>query len=312
MRKIALSLAILGATLVPVLYTAPAHAQATRTWISGVGDDANPCSRTAPCKTFAGAISKTAAGGEIDNLDTGGFGALTITKSITLDGGGGAVASVLTSGTPGITVAAGTTDVVILRNLQFQGLLGNGSSPSGAGTTGINITSGATVNIEHVTITGFAQNGISDTRTAGGTKLFVKDTIVQNSAGTGVALAAGATNNAVLEDVHVIGNGNGVTAATGNNVIISRSVVSGNTTNGVSAVTNGQMLVDNTEVVGNGTGANSTAVGAVVFANSDIYFNTTAFAGTSWSYGNNRVLGNGSLGGSLVTPGAATNDHGQE
>ena len=65
-----------------------ANAQATRTWISGVGDDANPCSRTAPCKTFAGAISKTAAGGEIDVLDPGGFGAVTITKAITLDGGG--------------------------------------------------------------------------------------------------------------------------------------------------------------------------------------------------------------------------------
>src|SRR5260221_13453148 len=63
-------------------------AQASRTWVSGVGDDANPCSRTAPCKTFAGAISKTAAGGEIDALDPGGFGAVTITKAITLDGGG--------------------------------------------------------------------------------------------------------------------------------------------------------------------------------------------------------------------------------
>src|SRR5579859_7309954 len=75
------------------------NAQATRTWVSGVGDDANPCSRTAPCKTWAGAISKTAPGGEIDALDPGGFGALTITKSITLDGGGGQVASVLVAGT---------------------------------------------------------------------------------------------------------------------------------------------------------------------------------------------------------------------
>src|SRR5438477_3797204 len=49
-----------------------AFAQATRTWVSGVGDDVNPCSRTAPCKTFAGAISKTAGGGEIDVLDPGG------------------------------------------------------------------------------------------------------------------------------------------------------------------------------------------------------------------------------------------------
>ena len=99
----------------------PASAQATRTWVSGVGDDGNDCSRTAPCKTFAGAISKTATGGEIDALDPGGFGAVTITKAITLDGGGGQVASVLVSGTNGITVAAGASDVVTLKNLSFQG-----------------------------------------------------------------------------------------------------------------------------------------------------------------------------------------------
>src|SRR5213594_3097278 len=95
-----------------------AAAQATRTWVSGVGDDANPCSRTAPCKTFAGAISKTADGGEIDCIDPGGFGTLTITKSITIDGGGGQVASILASGVNGIIVNAGTNDVVILRNLR--------------------------------------------------------------------------------------------------------------------------------------------------------------------------------------------------
>src|SRR5579864_2852859 len=118
------------------LFSAPAHAQATRTWVSGVGDDANPCSRTAPCKTFAGAISKTAAGGEIDALDPGGFGALTITKSITIDGGGGQVASVLVAGTNGMNVSAGATDFVTIRNMRFDGLLGNGTGQ--AGTPGTN------------------------------------------------------------------------------------------------------------------------------------------------------------------------------
>src|SRR5688572_33130134 len=79
--------------------------QATRTWVSGVGDDVNPCSRTAPCKTLAGAISKTATGGEISILDPGGFGAVTITKSITIDGGG-IIGSILSSGTNGIVVNA--------------------------------------------------------------------------------------------------------------------------------------------------------------------------------------------------------------
>src|SRR5580698_1587724 len=104
MRKIALAFAILGTTLVSTLWTAPAQAQASRTWVSGVGDDANPCSRTAPCKTFAGAISKTLAGGEIDCLDPGGFGGITITKAITLDCSG-TYGSVLVSGTNGITVS---------------------------------------------------------------------------------------------------------------------------------------------------------------------------------------------------------------
>src|SRR5215831_10640886 len=101
--------------LVLSTFVSVAHAQATRTWISGVGDDANPCSRTAPCKTIAGAISKTAVAGEIDALDPGGFGAITITKSITLDGSA-TLAGILVSGTNGITVQAGSSDVVIIRN----------------------------------------------------------------------------------------------------------------------------------------------------------------------------------------------------
>src|ERR1700692_969579 len=133
MRNIKQIRNIVTAVLLPLSLAVPAVAQATRTWVSGVGDDANPCSRTAPCKTFAGAISKTAAGGEIDALDPGGFGGGTITKSITLDGGGGQVASVLVATTNGINVNAQATDVVIIRNVRFDGLLGNGGSPGNAG-----------------------------------------------------------------------------------------------------------------------------------------------------------------------------------
>src|SRR5690242_18997435 len=124
------------------------HAQATRTWVSGVGDDANPCSRTPPCKTFAGAMSETAAGGEIDALDPGGFGAVTITKSITIDGGGGQVASVLVSGANGIVVAAGPSDVVTLRNLRLHGIRRSGF----ASLNGVEIISGAAVHIENCQI----------------------------------------------------------------------------------------------------------------------------------------------------------------
>ena len=123
--------------------------------MSGVGDDATPCSRTAPCKTWAGAISKTAPGGEIDALDPGGFGALTITKSITLDGGGGQVASVLVAGTNGINISAGPADVVTIRNVRFDGL-GAGVGSGSPGLVGINVLTAKAVHLEHITIFGFS------------------------------------------------------------------------------------------------------------------------------------------------------------
>jgi len=115
MRKLAFLMAFFGALLVALVLTTRAQAQASRTSVSGVGDDANPCTRVAPCKTFAGAISKTAPGGEIDCLDPGGFGAVTITKSITIDCGAGQVGSILAAGTNGINVSAAATDVVRIR-----------------------------------------------------------------------------------------------------------------------------------------------------------------------------------------------------
>src|SRR5215469_5598184 len=181
MRKInllaCLAVVLSGTTLV--------SAQASRTWVSGVGDDANPCSRTAPCKTFAGAISKTAPGGEIDALDPGGFGALTITKSITLDGGGGQVASVLVAGTNGIVVAAGAGDNVIIRNMRLDGLLGGGNG--NAGLTGIRFISGKSLSVENCVIFGFAQNGI-ETALNQNTQAFVHifNTSISNVGGDGI------------------------------------------------------------------------------------------------------------------------------
>src|ERR1700752_4115761 len=141
-------LAIIVSCFALAFTAAPAQAQATRTWVSGVGDDVNPCSRTAPCKTFAGAISKTAAGGEIDALDPAGFGAVTITKGITIDGGGGQVASILVSGTNGIVVQAGPADVVTLRNLRMNGIEGTGAG----GLNGIRYLAGAALHVEKCNI----------------------------------------------------------------------------------------------------------------------------------------------------------------
>ncbi|MEO7716402.1 MAG: hypothetical protein ABIY70_09370 [Capsulimonas sp.] len=158
---------IAGAALA---FATSAHAQATRTWVSGVGDDVNPCSRTAPCKTFAGAISKTAAGGEIDTLDPGGYGAVTITKSITIDGGG-SHSSILFSGTNGVIVNAAATDIVTLRNLSLNG------AGSTLGLNGIRYIAGGALNVQKCNIFSFSNYGIDVSLTAAG-KLTLKDTTI--------------------------------------------------------------------------------------------------------------------------------------
>jgi hypothetical protein len=179
---LALTMAFFGLLAIPTL----ASAQATRTWVSGVGDDVNPCSRTAPCKTFAGAISKTAVGGEISVLDPGGFGALTITKSISIVGVG-AEASILASGTNGITVsAAGAT--VSIRGLSIEG--------AGTGLNGINIVDASNVHVEDCVIRGFTQAGIQ-LGTANATRVHIRHaSIFQNA--VGVQINAGAASNGVL------------------------------------------------------------------------------------------------------------------
>jgi hypothetical protein len=135
---------------VSTVVTTGAFAQASRTWVSGVGDDANPCSRTAPCKTFAGAISKTAPNGQISVLDPGGFGAVTITKAITLDGAG-TLASITSAVQNAITINAGVNDNVTIRNLQIDGL--------GTGLAGVNVLSAKSVTIDHVAIFGMGDGG---------------------------------------------------------------------------------------------------------------------------------------------------------
>jgi hypothetical protein len=160
------------------------RAQATRTWVSGVGDDVNPCSRTAPCKTFAGAISKTATNGEIDTLDPGGFGAVTITKSITLDGTG-TLGSIIGSQTTGILInLTSTTDTA--KSVKIRGLTINGA---GTGINGINIMAASNVSVEGCIIDGFTKNGIN----AQTGMLFVKNSSIRSNAGAGISVGTGAT-----------------------------------------------------------------------------------------------------------------------
>lgn len=284
-------LAVLFGVSAPLLASDPAHAQASRTRVSGVGDDVNPCSRTAPCKTFAGAISKTAAGGEINCLDPGGFGTLTITKSITVNCHD-AVGSILAAGTNGININAAVTDRVVLRNLQIQGF--------NTGLVGIRILQVGIVSIEDCVVSQFTQGGIRDSRTNANGKLLIKNTEVSLNTGAGVAVAGAATNSVAIDGLRSFGNGFGIASATGNNVTAKRSTFAGNTT-GVESDPGGSLTVDDSAITGNGTGVQ--ASGNLRLSNNDINFNNTAFTGSPSTYGNNRVFGNGAIGANLTSVG---------
>ena len=263
-----------------------AHAQATRTWVSGVGDDANPCSRTAPCKTFAGAISKTAASGEIDTLDPGGFGGVTITKSITLDGTSG-LAGVLVSGTNGIVVNASSSDVVILRNLDINGI--------GSGTNGVLILGAGKVQIENCRIYRFSGRGIEDQRTAG--HLSVTNTTVISNGQTGIlAMAPGgsSTLNVTVDHVQMYGNGNSGLAITGGaRATVVHSSATSNTAVGFYADSGATLDLDDSVASGNGnTGIMAYRGGTVRLSNTTVTNNPTGLSGPILSYGTNRIAGN--------------------
>ena len=210
---------------ITLMFTSLAQAQATRTWVSGVGDDANPCSRTAPCKTFAGAISKTAMGGEINTIDAGGFGAVTITKSITIDGTG-AQASILASGTYGISINI-TQPEDAAKTVRIRGLSINGAA---TGIHGIRVIAANRVFVEDTVIDGFTKHGITvEANTP--TQVFVKDTTIRNNEGSGINVMSGGSQ-VIVSDVTVIYNGTGLAAAGGSIISFKNNIIYGNKKDG--------------------------------------------------------------------------------
>jgi hypothetical protein len=261
---------------VGILWSSIGVAQATRTWVSGVGDDANPCSRTAPCKTFAGAISKTAPSGEIDVLDPGGFGALTITKPIIIDGGD-SQSGVLVAGTNGFAVSAGPTDAVVVRHLKFNGL-----GPTGSSLAGIKFLSGGSLTVEDCVIEGFggaSSFGIDFEPTSGTTaSLQVTNTIIRNNTG-GIMIGNSATKTtAQIVDCTITGNGRAaVRADTNATVMVSRTIASGGA-NGFTACSVGSgspiLSVDESSATNNagfGIGAGgATCTGGIVYLSNSV------------------------------------------
>jgi hypothetical protein len=290
----------------------PASAQATRTWVSGVGDDVNPCSRTAPCKTFAGAISKTAPGGEINCLDPAGFGAVTITKSITIDCTG-TLGGILASSTTGVIVN-GAGAIVTLRGLEI-----NGGPPNLPGVNGVRFLQGSRVSIEDCTIYNFlgaAPNGfgviVNNTSTA--VTLVIRNTVIRNNgtavSGGGVALIPTGTGTvkATLNNVQIGGhfqailmNSNGTSGIAGVQATIDGTTIEGNNS-GLVLVS---LPIQTTAMVVNSTIANNTGTGISVsgassrarVGNTTITNNGTGLSITAPSaintYGNNRLNANG-------------------
>jgi hypothetical protein len=306
MRNVVLFRILALGLLALIVSAGMAHAQATRTWVSGVGDDANPCSRTAPCKTFAGAISKTAVCGEIDVLDPGGFGALTITKCISIESDDVSVAGVLVSGTSGFVIQAGASDVVMIRGITFDGL--------GTGLAGIKVVSAGAVFVEECWINHFTGHGIDVEPGAPTTNLnlSIKDTNIRdinNNTGVfGIFIkpAAGVTVNATLDHVRLenstSSNSGGLRVEDRSKVTVRDSTIANNTgDNGVTSVSTSaptEVNLDNVTISGNGNGILSVGSGSTVRMNnvavlSNIGNGLLALSGGGIvSFKNNSIAGN--------------------
>jgi len=289
---------VLCALAFSLAWSGGASAQATRTWVSGVGDDANPCSRTAPCKTFAGAISKTAASGTINVLDPGGYGSVTITKSITIEADGD-FAGITHSGTTGIIVNALPTDVITLRGITLDGF--------GTGLNSIRFIAGGTLLLEHVDINTTGGNGIlfepSSASTLSLHDVSISRTGLVSTTAGGVSVAPTGTGSAALDfdDVRIIDARFGVSIAGPATGVIRDSTVSSTGEDGI--VVNGatiasDILLDNVAVSDCATnGVAAIGANAVIRINNSTISGSgqgvlTSANGRVLSFGDNRIAGN--------------------
>jgi hypothetical protein len=269
-----------------------AQAQATRTWVSGVGDDANPCSRTAPCKTFAGAISKTAACGEISVLDPGGFGAITITKSITINGDG-TLAGILASLTNGVIVN-GANAVVNLRSISINGACN--------GLNGIRFIQGSSLMVDNVSIVGFTGFGIDINRGAAAAGFVaIRNVTINNCLGGGINVTQ---NNASavrvnVENAQIFGSNFGIKAGANSRVSARECHTSGMSDGFVADGATARMNLDSCMSTNNGNGVRSDNGAILRIADCTLSDNITkgvstggAPLGVVESYSINRIRGN--------------------
>ena len=279
---------LFAAVAILFVFSAISDAQATRTWVSGVGDDANPCSRTAPCKTFAGTISKTATNGEINCVDPGGFGAVTITKSITIDCTE-VSSSILSSSVNGVIINI-TSAADLLKTVRLRGISINGA---GTGINGIRVLSANSVFIEDVIIDGFTQHGISVETSVGNTKFVIDRATVSNNLGNGfnTFIIGGASATLSVNNSLFAVNNIGFNLSQSVKTTFQNSIINGNNT-GV-LVNTGELGMTNCQISGNNVGVQAGSGGTIRMSNNSVIGNNTGLAGTSLvSFGNNLVKGN--------------------
>jgi len=300
------NLVTLLATSATIVFAATqAYAQATRTWVSGTGNDADPCSRTAPCKTFSGAQTKTATGGEINCLDPGGYGAVSITKSLTIDCTG-TLGGSLASATTGISVNDGAGATPGTANVVLRGIDINGTGTI-LGTNGIRFIRGASLTVEQVRIQNFSTAGINIDPAAGNARVIVIDSTILGSTaaserGVRILPSGSATANVSLQNVVISGHFRGIdlvgTSTTGTiAVTMTGGQVFGNSDTGINVDTDASAanaVLQEVAIVNNGNGFVTNGAGAQGrIGSSNVTGNTLAFAANGGSiirsFKNNQV-----------------------
>ena len=277
------------------LHAASAFALASRTYVSGVGDDANPCTFAQPCRTFARAITATASGGTVSAIDDASYGVVTIAKPVTIDGGGHAAAVLVASGSGILVDTTVVDDLVVLRSLSIDGL--------GTASAGIRALAVGKLIVEHCTIQNVAGHGIDFESASNPSYLLVSDsTVAGNLDPSGVSSGvyhAAPFGNVVLERVRVADNNIGVQLRTAT-MSIRDSIISDNVQSNVKlvAANMGRIDIDNSLIAGSlgGTGIYSQGlVASVYLSNSTVTGNNQGLVtvlGAIDSFGNNRIFGN--------------------
>lgn len=286
---------LFGPTLIAMFFASSAAGQVQRTFVSGLGNDGNPCSRTAPCRTFGQAIMQTSGGGEVIVLDSAGYGTFAISKAISITAPPGVYAGISSFSGHGITIDAGSTDTVILRGLTL--------SSQGSNGDGIKFNTGGTLHVENCVVNGFTGGTAVAFLSSG--NLEVKDSIFRGNFAGIVVISSPGKSTAAIDQVRLEGNSFGLVANEGSKVTVRNSLASGGTAGFASASANSdavEMNVENCVATNNDTGmeaqSGSTGVATLRVSNSVVTDNAIGLKnfGTPavlLSRGNNTVEGNG-------------------